>query len=536
MKRLTCEMCGSTDLMKQDGVFICQVCGCKYSVEEAKKLMIEDAVQITSTVVIDREKETENLLIIARRYYESGQYKMAVKQYNDVLKNEPNNVEAAFFSVLLDAIDCKIGEIIYSAGVVTNSMDSCTKLVNQMQDIKSKEEFVDIMVNSVIAADKVFEKNAYGYINSCGKSLRVMAEGQEMLTASMNMLIELADCLINNVSYTNGIYESAIKCYEIVLDKIVDKSKSKYKEKIDELRNVISENEKTIAQKKKEDEFNALSKEEQNELIYQQAKAKYNSKDVEQVKDAHSMFIKLGNYNDSREYVKKCNDKIDELPNLLEYDIACSGLESNEISVLEDAISRFEKIVNYKDSSEKLEECKEKLEQLKQRKEQQILKYQKIEEEKQIVSQKANKKKIVKIIAIIIPILLILIAGFYISHNKAVEVQQSLIGKSFEYSNIAKDMGGYTREQKIKITFVDDKSVKIEESYDYDSFRKDYWENRENESHDGNYDYTISCIISSVSIKVDGGHYTEFHLTSDNGQYQLKCEKYSDTVYYFSEV
>lgn len=37
MKQLTCEMCGSTDLIKQDGVFICQSCGTKYSIEEAKK-------------------------------------------------------------------------------------------------------------------------------------------------------------------------------------------------------------------------------------------------------------------------------------------------------------------------------------------------------------------------------------------------------------------------------------------------------------------------------------------------------------------
>ena len=41
MKRLTCEMCGGTNLIKQDGVFVCQTCGAKYSVEEAKKLMNE---------------------------------------------------------------------------------------------------------------------------------------------------------------------------------------------------------------------------------------------------------------------------------------------------------------------------------------------------------------------------------------------------------------------------------------------------------------------------------------------------------------
>lgn len=37
MKKITCEMCGSADLLKQDGVFVCQNCGTMYSVEEAKK-------------------------------------------------------------------------------------------------------------------------------------------------------------------------------------------------------------------------------------------------------------------------------------------------------------------------------------------------------------------------------------------------------------------------------------------------------------------------------------------------------------------
>ena len=37
MKALTCEMCGSTNLIKEGGVYVCQSCGTKYSVEEAKK-------------------------------------------------------------------------------------------------------------------------------------------------------------------------------------------------------------------------------------------------------------------------------------------------------------------------------------------------------------------------------------------------------------------------------------------------------------------------------------------------------------------
>lgn len=50
MKQLICEMCGSVDLIKQDGVFVCQTCGCKYSVEEARKMMIEGTVSIDGVV------------------------------------------------------------------------------------------------------------------------------------------------------------------------------------------------------------------------------------------------------------------------------------------------------------------------------------------------------------------------------------------------------------------------------------------------------------------------------------------------------
>ena len=53
MRQLTCEMCGSTDLIKDGGVFVCQNCGCKYSVEEARKMMMEDIEKI-------REKDGGN--------------------------------------------------------------------------------------------------------------------------------------------------------------------------------------------------------------------------------------------------------------------------------------------------------------------------------------------------------------------------------------------------------------------------------------------------------------------------------------------
>ena len=54
MKQLVCEMCGGTDLVKDAGVFTCQTCGCKYSVEEARKMMVE--VEGTVNVKVDQSE------------------------------------------------------------------------------------------------------------------------------------------------------------------------------------------------------------------------------------------------------------------------------------------------------------------------------------------------------------------------------------------------------------------------------------------------------------------------------------------------
>lgn len=98
MKQLTCEMCGSTDLMKQDGVFVCQSCGCKYSVEEAKRMMIEGTVDVQGTVKVDNSAFVQKYLANARRAYDKEDWEEVEKYYNMVEQNAPNNMEAVFFS------------------------------------------------------------------------------------------------------------------------------------------------------------------------------------------------------------------------------------------------------------------------------------------------------------------------------------------------------------------------------------------------------------------------------------------------------
>jgi DNA-directed RNA polymerase subunit RPC12/RpoP len=57
MKQLVCEMCKSTDLIKKDGVFVCQNCGIKYSVDDVKNMMTDIAKQTESAEQVKHPEE-----------------------------------------------------------------------------------------------------------------------------------------------------------------------------------------------------------------------------------------------------------------------------------------------------------------------------------------------------------------------------------------------------------------------------------------------------------------------------------------------
>lgn len=95
MKQLICEMCGSKDLLKQDGVFVCQSCGCKYSVEEARKMMIEGTVDVSgSTVKVDNSGLIDNYLQMAENALNSNNNAEAESYCNKIIEIEPTNYKA----------------------------------------------------------------------------------------------------------------------------------------------------------------------------------------------------------------------------------------------------------------------------------------------------------------------------------------------------------------------------------------------------------------------------------------------------------
>ena len=111
MKQLTCEMCGSTDLVKQDGFFVCQTCGCKYSTEEAKKMMVEGTVEVQGTVKVDRTSETSSLIKRAYSFLEERKYEEVKKYCEKILDIDAECAEAYLIQMLVDFSFTKIEDL-----------------------------------------------------------------------------------------------------------------------------------------------------------------------------------------------------------------------------------------------------------------------------------------------------------------------------------------------------------------------------------------------------------------------------------------
>jgi uncharacterized Zn finger protein (UPF0148 family)/chromosome segregation ATPase len=135
MKQMVCEMCGGTDLVKQDGVFVCQTCGIKYSVEEAKKMMVEGTVEVTGTVKIDNSDNYSNLVQLVRESLTDKRFDSAYNQCTEALAINPNDPEM----VVVQGLSV-LGKEEIVTDVPSSSVNSMKRMLSIMSDYKGTFE------------------------------------------------------------------------------------------------------------------------------------------------------------------------------------------------------------------------------------------------------------------------------------------------------------------------------------------------------------------------------------------------------------
>ncbi len=116
MQAIKCEICGGSDIIKQDGHFVCRYCGTKYSADEVRSLL--------GTVRIDKSDDTNNCLTLARRYFRETSYDKSAEYYELVLRNDPDNLEAIFYSPFCAAMKSTPETLQYTVPRFSKSLTS----------------------------------------------------------------------------------------------------------------------------------------------------------------------------------------------------------------------------------------------------------------------------------------------------------------------------------------------------------------------------------------------------------------------------
>lgn len=189
MQAMICELCGSNDIIKQDGVYVCQHCGTKYSVEEAKKLI--------GVVKIDRTDETEKMLVLARRARDENNNENAAKYYDEVLRNDPTNWEASFYQVYFQAMSCKIMNISNAAYSVANNISGTMKLIREYVAEEAQEEAItEVIARSSLIAN-MLAQGAKNHYNNYSTVDGALTEYMGRAVAAGLILSEVEEALKN---------------------------------------------------------------------------------------------------------------------------------------------------------------------------------------------------------------------------------------------------------------------------------------------------------------------------------------------------
>ena len=237
MKQLTCEMCGGTNLVKQDGMFVCQSCGCKYTLEEARKLMGVDGAPAeaapavgSATVKVDTSEKLTKLYQIARRARDDNNAENAAKYYDLILQEDPMSWEASFYTVYFQAMQTKIGAIESAANRVHNCLGSVLGLI--VEHVPAGEQAkavgeVAVKVGNISTMLANAARNHYDGIDASIKN-KYTQEYIDQVCAARDTLYDLGDMIektfededIRNLAA--ALWQMGIALHKTILPRLAD--------------------------------------------------------------------------------------------------------------------------------------------------------------------------------------------------------------------------------------------------------------------------------------------------------------------------
>lgn len=141
MKRIVCEMCGSKDFVKDNGFFVCESCGTKYTLEEAKKMMVEGTVEVKGTVAIDSSKAERDLLDVVETAVKAKNYDNVYSSACKLVEINPSFWKGWLYKGIGAGYTSKLADNRYQESIV------CFNKAYEVADESERSEVKERIVN-----------------------------------------------------------------------------------------------------------------------------------------------------------------------------------------------------------------------------------------------------------------------------------------------------------------------------------------------------------------------------------------------------
>ena len=176
MKALICELCGGNRLVKENGYFICENCGTKYSLEEAKKMMIEGTVQVTGTVKVDDSDKIKNYYMMAQNALKVKNFREAEDYANRIIEAYPNNEKGWYMKGSAALWQSSFGKTRIEEGI--ECWHHTVEILGNENDREVKDaikrEFVSFIYSYAKSYADVYGADTYSDVNAMWGLLKVL--------------------------------------------------------------------------------------------------------------------------------------------------------------------------------------------------------------------------------------------------------------------------------------------------------------------------------------------------------------------------
>lgn len=197
MKTIVCEVCGNSNLAKQDGVFVCQSCGTRYSAEDVKNLLVEIAEESASNAYAmpDNSAQLSKFVDMAEVAIKAENLKEAVEYANKALEIDNKHYYAYYLKGL---------SIAYQTSVVNPRFEEGIKYMLVGIDYVSQDKKADLQELITTSAFKILNNHlgllCAAYSEGSGVSYENIENGLAQIFSVLDVL-DGKGCTVDRKSF-----------------------------------------------------------------------------------------------------------------------------------------------------------------------------------------------------------------------------------------------------------------------------------------------------------------------------------------------